>query len=261
MDDGRLYMKAFGLNLTEELVKEQKDGTFVARKNAEPAELKDRTSDWYSMQGDAFHGWGCSVPGLPGTFSGTPVMQDGEVVMVGMMAQKGGPENEGTYVLLGMSDELTPHVIKSGRTTVRYGAVNAMTSEAGNIYIALGRVDKMHLIKLDAAGDLLWERSALKISDQVKVIGDDVVYTGKASKATFKKLLAGTIKSYPDGDQFPVMHRWDAEGNSSVRRILPEDAKVTSLPFNGIPFDDCGCYVTASDDKQRPGLVRVCSQQ
>ncbi|MEO7080872.1 MAG: hypothetical protein ABIY71_05060, partial [Flavobacteriales bacterium] len=161
MDDGAVYMTAFGLNLTKELVKEQKDGTFVAKNNAEPQELKNRTSDWYSIKGDAFHTWDGSVAGLPGTFSGTPVMQEGRVVMAGMMAMKGGPENEGTYVLLGMSDVLTPRVIKSGKSTVRYGVVRAMTSEAGNIYVALGGVNEMHMIKLNAAGDLLWEGSAV----------------------------------------------------------------------------------------------------
>ena len=261
MDDGRLYMKVFGLNLTEELVKEQKDGSFVPRSNQEPGEWKNRSSDWYSMQGDAFHTWDFSVPGLPGTFSGTPVMQDGQVVMVGMMAQKGGPEDEGTYVLLGMGDDLTPHVIKSGKTSFRYGAITAMTSEAGNIYIALGRVDEMHMIKLNAAGDLIWEGSSVKISDHVKVVGDQVVYTRNASKVTFNEMLKGKIKSYPAGDQFPVMHTWEADGKTTVRRIFPEDAKVTSLPFTGIPFDDCGCYVTMSEDKKRPGLVRVCLEE
>ncbi|MEO7080572.1 MAG: hypothetical protein ABIY71_03555, partial [Flavobacteriales bacterium] len=92
----------------------------------------------------------------------------------------------------------------------------------------------------------------------VKVVGEQVIYTGMASKVTLNEMLKGKIKSYPAGDQFPVMHTWEADGTTTVRRLFPEDSKVTTLPFKGNPFDDCGCYVALSEDKKHPGLVRVC---
>ncbi|MEO7080604.1 MAG: hypothetical protein ABIY71_03715 [Flavobacteriales bacterium] len=260
MDDGRAYMSVRGVSLNEENVKEKKDGSVEAKTKA--AYWKHSEENWYSMFGEEFHQWDCTVPELRGVFEGTPLMRNGQVVMAGLMLPevKKGEQAKGTYVLLSIKEGFTPEVIKSGaaRSSSSKG-VRAMEGENGNIFLAVFQEKEMTMLKLDATGELQWERTSAHATKLAKAVGDRVIINYYGSQGALNDLHAGkTPKASANGNFFPIMFVWDAEGNTTAQRIFPEDAQVLRLHDWDNTFDDCGCYVALSTEKKRPGLVRMC---
>ena len=260
MANGHMSLSVTGVALTEDNVKEKKDGSLVA--DTKTNYWKHSDEKWYLLFGEEFHEWDCTVPGMPGVFEGTPLMRNGGIVMAGMLLPevRKGQQAQGNYVLLKINEDFTPEVIKSGPTRSSSSkGVKAMQDEAGNIFLAVYQEKDMTMLKLNAAGDLLWERTGAQASKLAKVVGDRVVFSTFRSQGALKVLNEGkTPTPSANGNFFPIMYVWDANGNTTAQRTFPEDAKVQRLHDWDTTFDNCGCYTALSTDRKRPGLVRTC---
>lgn|GEM_PF-5103107 len=257
LDNGHLYMSVDGVALTADNVKEKDDGSLKAKTDAKYWKHSDMK--WYDMHGEAFREWDCSVPGMPGAFRGSPVMADDQVVMAGLMTQEEGA----TYVLLKMNDAFAPEVIKSGNSTSWAGlAVRSTTNKAGDIFISDDVGQGVQVMKLNNAGDVQWERTKADRSLRANAVGDQLFFVSIATKSSLKDINDGKV---PDlmlsGKPFPIISAFDADGNSKVDRAFSEDARVKSAAYMNLAVDHCGCYTAVSEDKQHPGLARVCLEK
>lgn len=261
LDNGHVYMRMNGVVLTEDNVKEKKDGSLQAK--TDKKYWKHDVTTWYELHGETFHMWDCKLPSLKGSFSGIPMLLDGRVVMGGRVVFD-DEDARPTWVFVALNEGMVPEVLTSGPPPATdddaLDSFQLLVDRSGHAYLKHDKGWNGTLIKFDGTFRPQWERP-------IPATGTIYMFEDRLYMPLF-----GTQDDREDlekGERWrphcasrrctPFVLAWNAQGERTSRSLLPEGTTDAHIYDNGgfKSIERCGAYVDQTYDKKRPGLVRL----
>ncbi|MBS1583909.1 MAG: hypothetical protein JST66_17055 [Bacteroidetes bacterium] len=270
LDNGHAYMRVHAVVLNGDNVKEKKDGSVAVKTETHVSKYSRDT--WYELHGETFQKWDAKVPGMPGNFIGQPVMAEGSVVMNGVLSsdEEGRKRDKHLiWVQARMSEAFVPEPIASGRSILEAEEVEvcaAQRTPSGATYVHAFTAGHLYLFKIGTDHTLEWEHEAPWGSNEAYVQGEHLLMPILGLQGDLKDAQAGKKWSdhpYTGTGYIPMIMIWDPSGAHTVQGLLPDGVGRSGLRAYSGHFDTidaCGCFVDHSQEKEHPGLVRVCIQ-